>query len=80
MNDSPTPNLDCPICDGEGVDADPHGLFDGKYRKPCPYCFDDSFIDVSSDGIAEEVFSNGNRRLLPEDWDRDNVFKAKKLY
>lgn len=33
------PNDECPKCGGEGVDADPHGLFDGDFNKPCPSCW-----------------------------------------
>lgn len=33
------PNEDCPKCGGEGVDADPHGLFDGSFVKPCRSCW-----------------------------------------
>jgi ribosomal protein S27AE len=34
------PNPDCPACGGEGIDADPWGMFDGDHRKACPQCAD----------------------------------------
>ena len=33
------PDQDCPLCCGEGEDADPYGLFDGYHIKPCPACY-----------------------------------------
>lgn len=36
------PNPDCAGCAGEGVDADPHGMFDYSMVGPCPVCWPDN--------------------------------------
>lgn len=37
-----SPDPDCARCDGEGIDADPMGLFDYDLRGPCPHCWKDT--------------------------------------
>jgi len=34
----PPPDQDCETCGGDGIDADPYGLFDFDIVKPCPNC------------------------------------------